>query len=330
MAILNTIEAVQRNGYINSNFDYWQRGTSFTNPASNSYTADRWAIGGSPSGTYVVSRAAFGQQIEVPNNPKYYMRLQATSLASPRDLRQNIEGVGSYANETVTVSFWGRVASGTYTATAGVGFFQNFGTGGSPSGQVSPTGQNITLTSTWTKYSFTFSIPSIVGKTLGTNNNDYISFYVNTPGTGTFDAHFAQFMINEGAQTQSWNLAGINQQGELAMCQRYYEKSYDVDAALGTNTAVGIATGATIAGLTTRISMLNSTFKIPKRAAPTTTVIYAEDGTVGSVSDYSNSTTKVASAPNSPGTVNLGRFLSGTGYSASLYYVFHWTVDSEL
>jgi len=224
MTILNTISSTQRNGFINSNMDFWQRGTSFSNPSSLAYTADRWSIGGTATGTYTVSRQSFGQQIEVPNNPKYYLRLLASSITSARDLRQNIEGVGSYANQTVTVSFWARVVSGTYVATGGVGFIQFFGTGGSPSSSVNITAQNITLTSSWTKYSFTFAIPSIVGKTLGTNGDDKLAFYINTPNSGSFDAHFSQFMINVGNQTQDWNLAGANLQGELAMCQRYYHR----------------------------------------------------------------------------------------------------------
>jgi hypothetical protein len=35
--------AGMRNAIINGNFDHWQRGTSFINPATGAYTADRWS-----------------------------------------------------------------------------------------------------------------------------------------------------------------------------------------------------------------------------------------------------------------------------------------------
>jgi hypothetical protein len=243
--LVNSIQPTAKNAFINSNFDIWQRGTSFTNPGTTALTADRWAIGGS-STNYTVSRVAFGTQSEVPNNPRYYLRCLSTGIVSARDLRQHLEGVGTFAGKTITLSFWARCVSGTYSATAAVGLLQSFGTGGSPSGLVAPTGQNITLTPNWTKYSFTIAVPSIVGKTLGTNNNDYVGFYVNTPSSGSFDAHFAQFMINEGSQALDWNLAGTNLEGDLAMCQRYCFNPFYPDNAASTYVGAGKCFSTTI------------------------------------------------------------------------------------
>lgn len=327
MAILNTISSTHRNGFINSNFDYWQRGTAFNFSGSGGYSADRWTTGGSATGTYNLSRVAFGQQIEVPNNPKYYLRLLASTIVSARDTRQYIEGVGSYANDTVTVSFWGRVVAGTYTAA--LGFIQNFGTGGSPSSQVIITSQNVTLTSSWAKYTFTFAIPSIVGKTLGTNNNDYLMFYVNTPASGSFDAHFSQFMITKGAQTQDWNLAGTNLQGELAMCQRYYEKSYgpDVNPLTSTEASLAVARAAS-----TSEAYSSFYFTATKRGIPAITII-SVTGTAGSLSLFTTNSNVGTGMNVGAGHVSergFSRINGSASLTANDSYRFHWTADAEL
>ena len=53
---------------------------------------------------------------------------------------------------------------------------QTYGSGGSPSSAEVINGVNWTLTSTWTKYTATFTTNTLVGKTFGTDNNDYLRF----------------------------------------------------------------------------------------------------------------------------------------------------------
>lgn len=82
---------------------------------------------------------------------------------------QYISDVRTLSNTTVKVSFYAKAASGT--PKVGVNLTQYFGTGGSPSADVVQNGQAVTLTTSWARYSLTFTLPTIVGKTLGTNGN---------------------------------------------------------------------------------------------------------------------------------------------------------------
>ena len=107
-----------------------------------------------------------------------------------------------------------------------------FGTGGSPSSVVYGTTQIVALTSTWQKKSITVTIPSIVGKTLGTDGEHTsftaLQFYFDqgsaTTGSvlgnqsGTFD--IAQFQLEEGSVATPFEQRPYGL--ELSLCQRYY------------------------------------------------------------------------------------------------------------
>lgn len=82
---------------------------------------------------------------------------------------QYIDDVRILSNTTVIVSFYAKAAAGT--PKVGVNLTQYFGTGGAPSADVVINGQSVTLTTSWARYSLTFTVPTIVGKTLGSNGN---------------------------------------------------------------------------------------------------------------------------------------------------------------
>jgi len=219
-----------RNRIINGNFDIWQRGTSQTSSGYGS--ADRWESFHSGS-TKTASQQAFTVgQTDVPSNPKYYLRHVVSSVAGSGNrvlVNQKIEGVSTLAGQTVTLSFWAKADSNKSIATE---FVHNFGTGGSPSTAI--TGIQVVthnLTASWQKFTATVAIPSISGKTIGSDNNDYISFAfwfdagsdynsrTNLLGqqSGTFD--IAQVQLEEGTVATPFEHRPI----ELALCQRYYQ-----------------------------------------------------------------------------------------------------------
>lgn len=92
-----------------------------------------------------------------------------TGVARYVALEQYISDVRLLSNTTVVVSFYAKAASGT--PKVGVNLTQYFGTGGSPSADVVQNGQAVTITTSWARYSVTFTLPTIVGKTLGSNGN---------------------------------------------------------------------------------------------------------------------------------------------------------------
>lgn len=206
-----------KNKLINGNFDFWQRGTSFS---ATGYTADRWYFTEGSSNTTVVSRGSFTiGQTDVPGNPKYYLQLARTSTTSDDVLEQRIESAYTLAGETVTVSGY---IKGTAAHTVDLLLRQNFGTTGSPSSDVDTASQEISVTTSWAKFELTFSLASISGKTLGTDDNDYLSAVftlASAEGNDTFQ--LARVQVEKGSVATEFEERPIGT--ELALCQRYYQ-----------------------------------------------------------------------------------------------------------
>ena len=218
-----------RNGFINGNFDIWQRATSQS--VSGYGSADRWQLALTGS-TAVMSRQTHTLgQTDVPNNPTYFLRAVVTSVANANNLalfRQNIENVSRFAGQTVTISFYAKADAAKPISVEAT---QSFGTGGSPSAAVTGVGVKTTLSTAWARYTVQLAIPSIAGKTIGTNGDDYlqINFWLdagssfntrtNTLGqqSGTFD--ISQIQIEQGSSATPFEVRPIGT--ELALCQRY-------------------------------------------------------------------------------------------------------------
>lgn len=223
---------VFRNKIINGGFDIWQRGTSQTSSGYGS--DDRWNNANSGS-TKTASQQTFTVgQTDVPGNPRYWSRTVVTTSAGSGNnclKYQTIENVATLSGQTATLSFWAKADASKNIA---VEFYQGFGTGGSPSSAV--TGIGVTtcaLTTTWKYFTVTVSIPSISGKTLGTNNDHGLSvnFWfdagssfnarTNSLGqqSGTFD--IAQVQLEQGLSATPFEQRPIGM--ELSLCQRYFE-----------------------------------------------------------------------------------------------------------
>jgi len=227
----------QRKNYlINGNFDSWQYGTSQTTSAYGS--DDRfWNAHVVVSKTH--SRIYRTDTEAALFNATYFSRtvvVDAVGADAVCIKRQHVENVTVLAGKTVTLTFWAKADSNKNIA---VSFSQKFGTGGSPSTLVQGIGaQLVALTTTWQKKTITVTIPSIVGKTLGTEgvhtSSTSISFFFNSGGTwladsanlgqqsGTFD--IAQVKLEDGSvATDGWHPYDGEFGGEVQACQRYYE-----------------------------------------------------------------------------------------------------------
>jgi len=225
------------NRIINGDMNIWQRATSGT---ANGYTAaDRWGnffVGG----TVTQARQSFslGDALGA-TQPTYFLRQTVSGQTLSTQYAhtiQRIEGVRSYAGQTITVLGWVKVTSGT--ANMAVEGAQVFGTGGSPSADVtgiSPT--TVALTTSWVPFAVVMAIPSVSGKTLGSGGNDYLAFNFWTSAGSDFNARTNSL----GLQNISIDLWGIHIRvgtwtaadaalyrprdpgTELALCQRYYQ-----------------------------------------------------------------------------------------------------------
>jgi hypothetical protein len=200
------------NVIINGGFDIWQRGTSFS---SGGYTADRFfAIS---DAVITASRQTFvpGEISGASIEPTFFHRIEKSSGGGFSTIGQRIEGVRTLANSAITVSFW---AKANTSQTLFIRPRQEFGSGGSSS--VTLTQKNVTLTSTWTRYTFTFDMPSIAGKTIGSNDSVLLEIFTTGSGAVTWDIWGVQLEAGTVATPFRRNAPSI--QAELAACQRYY------------------------------------------------------------------------------------------------------------
>ena len=218
--------AAGKNKIINGDMNIWQRGTSYNVANAGPFygAADRWRYyhNGSTAGTNTVSRQAFTVgQTDVPNNPSYFQRWTATTLGTSQtvvDFDQLIEDVSTFAGQTVTISFFVK-ASATFAYT--IYLEQSFGSGGSSAvGTTMATGNT---TTSWVKVTGTATLPSISGKTVGTGSNLRFLIRFSTPTAGaTFDIANAQ--VEAGSTATAFQTATGTLAGELAACQRYYQR----------------------------------------------------------------------------------------------------------
>ncbi len=154
------------NAIINGAFDIWQRGTSFS-PASSveTYTADRWAVQAIGFSSRTVTRETFtpGTAPVAGYEGSFFARFTGAGGdgSSRIEFLQKVEDVRSFAGQTATISFW---AKGDSSRTATISPYQVFGSGGS--GNVAITAQTFAVTSSWQRFTLTFSVPSISGKTI--------------------------------------------------------------------------------------------------------------------------------------------------------------------
>lgn len=254
---------ILKNWIINGGFDVWQRGISFMANPYIGYTADGWYS----YGTYIGrSNFAIGQTT-VPNNPKYYYSVEAYNEYAPYAYAgYRIEDVRLLAGKIMTLSFWLNISAGgelgpNYFI---VDFGQIFGTGGSSS--ISNTILNQTVTvGGWQKYSITFIVPSVAGKTITSNSYSFISIMNNTSPFAYYGFSLANVSLVEGSVAQEWQTEGYGE--VLSKCQRYY---YRVGKKDGVTTSIYNAIGN---GITTSSTSANITISLPVRMRSTPTAV---------------------------------------------------------
>jgi hypothetical protein len=225
-----------RNKIINGDFSINQRG--FTSLTTGAYFFDRWTFGNN-TGTVTVTPQTFtvgspaATGYESPNYARQVVSGQSGTSAIAY-IAQLIEDVRTFANSTITVSFYARASSGTPKIALEI--LQNFGTGGSPSSFVSTYAGQATINTSWTRYSITTTIPNINGKTIGsTANTSSLQIQLWTSAGTDFNSRTGSLGIQSntfdiwGVQVERGSVATPFEQRpigtELALCQRYYYKS---------------------------------------------------------------------------------------------------------
>ncbi len=319
-----------KNGILNSNFSVAQRGTSFAAPTTNTYTLDRFIWQSSSVASKTVSQQSSGL-----TGIQYSMRVARDSgntNTAANYIGYSFETIDSYrfAGQTVTFSFYAK-AGANYSPTSsllglrlssGTGTNQNYLSAGF-TGNVNIVDTTQAITTTWTRYSFTGTVGSTATQ---------IGFFLSSTPTGTagandwFEVTGLQLEIAGSASAYSPNTS--TQALELAACQRYFEKSYDVGVAPATVTNDGAMFFYIVSSGTHTQSGFDTTFKVTKRATPTMVWYSPNNGASGN-------------AYSAAGGVNVAVTNNTIGTSrASVYYVqaanasintsVHFTANSEL
>jgi hypothetical protein len=252
--------AAGKNKIINGDFSINQRGFSssttnglygfdrwvafLTDGTTNSYSAQTFTPGTAPVSGYEASN--FARLISAGQ----------TLTTAQTSLRQLIENVRTFAGQTVTVSFWAKANSGTPKVALELN--QGFGSGGSSA--VDTYGGQVTLTTSWARYSLTVSVPSISGKTIGSSNYFQVVFFVSAGSnfnsrtgslgiqSNTFD--FWGVQVEAGSTATAFQTATGTIQGELAACQRYYYRVVNGSDNFTQFSTFGIASSSTAATIT--------------------------------------------------------------------------------
>ena len=218
-----------RNKIINGDFGINQRGFTSTT-TSAAYGFDRWT--NFTNGGLTYSAQTFTAGTTLNNNvPKNYASLATSGQSSSSALSvlaQRIEDVRNCAGQQVTVSFWAKAASGT--PKVAIEFLQNFGVGGSA--EVEFLAGQVTLSTSWARYSITAVAPSINGKTIGTENTHSLGLLLWTSAGSTYNTRSGSI----GIQNNTIDFWGVQLEQnlqptpfeqrpigvELQLCQRYY------------------------------------------------------------------------------------------------------------
>lgn len=265
------IQVAGKNKIINGDFNIWQRATSIASATAGAYTtADRFKFWPTLGTTMAVSRQSFtpGASGISGYEPQYYIRnvvVSGNAAGTTGTIVQHVEDVRTLDGQQFTFSFWAKADS---TKRIGAEIQQVFGTGGSSSVST-PLGYQ-TITSSWQRFTFTGTLPSISGKTITSDSSLEVTIWMDAGSaynarassmgnqSGTFDIWGIQ--LEKGPIATPFTTATGSIQGELAACQRYYVR-------LGGDSSYGVI-GTGIMGSTTEASFVVP-LPVTMRVAPT-------------------------------------------------------------
>jgi hypothetical protein len=341
---LNSLESAQyaagKNKLINGDFYINQRGFTSTTTAGT-YGFDRWTLAGAIDGTTTMSTQTFiaGTAPVTGYEAVNFLRVQTTgqTLATAAStFSQRIEDVRTVTPSNIwTVSFWAKAASGT--PKVAVELAQNFGSGGSS--QVNNYLGQVTLSTSWARYSVTITMPSISGKTIGSGSLVNTTFWLSAGSnfdsrtgtlgiqTNTFD--FWGVQVEQGSVATAFQTATGTLAGELALAMRYYQKSNDLSLAPGDTTANGIRTGFFGAAVAASRA-LQTTLPVRMRTAPTVTYYSNTTGSSGNVRNVSTGADMAVSSQGAIGETSIGFPTLASAPLATDAYSFHYVASAEL
>ena len=349
----------------NGRMDIFQRGTSTTVAGTSEevYVADRWFIG-TRTNNYSVTGARdttdhpseFNSCLKITNGTGYAGQLSSNLVLGygPFEGWQTHDFAwGSPYAKDLTISFWVK------SSVPGIYSIQliNYGTGNAQAFRE----YHIKHAGSWQWCSVTFrgctslgtndlyeSRALVVNWSLGAGPDDRIDEsvqdWVTTGGNwrGTNDSvewgavTGATFQIT-GVQMETGSVATEfayrSYPEEVALCQRYFCKSYNTSTAPGTDTTSGLRIGRNFDAGSARSDVPGYTeFPVSMRTNPTLT-FYTKAGTANKVNIGNSSGGSIGAESTlsfgTNGPNGIGHLSLGTSVPAASFYYYHYTANAD-
>lgn len=320
----------RKNRIINGCFRLWDHGTSFANPANGTLLANNWKVASvGPAGTFAISRVASTVgDWERDNAPKYFLRWNQTVVGTPTAaaIEQRIEDVRQFAGDNITISFLAKAASGTPTVFMIIS--QVFGTGGSPSATVTSAAMTKVISTALAEYEITFAVPSIAGKTLGSNGDDYLSVQIGFDGTTLFDIQLGN--IQAGKTSLAMDFEYRSEAEERKLAARYFFKTFDNDTAPAQNAGTSGALAYVVQAAGVNQAGLGVRYPAAMRVSPTLTFYNpsAANALWRNTTDPADSGAVATSFGNNRGVLLRNPQVAGDGVGEVI--AVHMTADANL
>lgn len=304
----------------NGNFDFWDRGTSFT---ATGATANRWQMTIGAGATITLSRQSHSS-VAGPESGRYYLRFNRTVAgAAASTLQQFCEAIRETAGQRVVLSFDARASvDGTDLE---VFLRQYFGTTGSPSASVDTTAVTRRLTTSWVRYHAVVDLASVLGKTFGSDENPaLVSFFSLPTAAGAVFVDLDRVKL-EVSRTPT-DFVPLSYAVEAERVRRWYEKSYLDGVSPATATSVGaVSVIAPIAS--TAHARMWVPFATRKGRVPTVKVYATVGGTIDKVYNTSTATALDGAVTDSSGAQLTGFYggANGGAVNVSDLIKFQWT-----
>jgi hypothetical protein len=333
-----------------------QRNATVT--TGSTFVTDRWQVDNiSTSGS-----VSFAQNTTAPAGFTYSLKITVTSADAAVgatdliDFRQWIEGYniadmgfGTSNSNYFTCSFW---VNSSQTGTYGVSFRN------SDSSRVYVSTYTVNSASTWEQKTVTIPVDTsgtwltdnsrglgiaftvMAGSNYqgtagswGATNNRTTSAQANLLATNGATFYITGVQLEKGSTATSFDYRPYGT--ELALCQRYFEKSFNTETAPsnGANSTSFSTEEGLMCGISTNRGSgqgTSTTYKVSKRAVPTITQYGNNSGLWGSTA--ANGGTPAFSASNTAIKIGTNSFVVNQQVTDGVFLLVsgHWTASAEL
>lgn len=320
----------------NPEFRFFQRQTpgTLTSFADAAYGPDRFKVMSSGANVQVARVSE-----TITGSPSANLACQVRQInagASQFGLMQFLEGqdVKELRGQTVTFSFWARTDT-TEVTSLRAGIIEWTSTedtitsdlvsvwASTPTLVANASFRNtptdLTVSSTMTQFT--------VKVALGTTFNN-LALFIWTPNTEAQndDFYITQIELVQGSAVAPWYQIAKRFGVDLQECQRFYEKSYNLDIIPGTITTAGITSIIDTVGVTNNEFYISTRYKVTKRITPTVVSYSPDTGNTGTIGGSSTDHTASINYNSQSGTASGKAAASGNSNTVN----YHFTASAEL